>query len=512
MTTDVWPPSVAQDELYVALWDSPFWVNERLWVMDNVLFSQDGQVRRGKETAGRSRRNAPTPPPPPTTTKKTVPQTVGPTVEETMASAQRKVIVPQRYRLLVVHMSNANLTFCVSYHPIRLAICTTSPSITRCSPGRYVLGGPDQGGCADRGEAWITVRTSQARQVGLSFDFKFYGHYIRNISISTSEDLNKDGGRHRLPATYDDEVMWVIGYLNTGAYPSFVTDTQYVAPLFDSQLDSSLDTEASVRYRDNGTAFTVEWRRLRLGRPPGVCCFTFQATLVKGGRIVFAYWQVPQEGWAGAGGDIRVGVSDAYKVKKRPAHDPSGNQLEKVGDLDKDTANFLQSRTRLWYREMFRWQRLVDDYMERRKLPNPGTVKNDIEAQRVYHSFQLNSDVIDTSVTETGEDKHTAQSKRYWSFFLEKSTEEDQSDWSKAQANPGQRRTPGPNLPDYKVPRGGRSLETDAIVGILVGMFILIAIIAWTVHICSKKKSEPKVVVVQVVLSTWVVVVVLPAH
>ncbi|KAI8482350.1 hypothetical protein Bbelb_399410 [Branchiostoma belcheri] len=28
-----------------------------------------------------------------------------------------------------------------------------------------------------------------------------------------------------------------------------------------------------------------------------------------------------------------------------------GNQLEKVGDLDKDTANFLQSRTRLWYRE-----------------------------------------------------------------------------------------------------------------------------------------------------------------
>ncbi|XP_019638432.1 PREDICTED: plexin domain-containing protein 2-like [Branchiostoma belcheri] len=148
-----------------------------------------------------------------------------------------------------------------------------------------------------------SVHHRQDKPVGLSFDFKFYGHYIRNISISTS------------------------GYLNTGAYPSFVTDTQYVAPLFDSQLDSSLDTEASVRYRDNGTAFTVEWRRLRLGRPPGVCCFTFQATLLKGGRIVFAYWQVPQEGWAGAGGDIRVGVSDAYKVKKRPAHDPKRERL-----------------------------------------------------------------------------------------------------------------------------------------------------------------------------------------
>ncbi|KAI8487559.1 Plexin domain-containing protein 2, partial [Branchiostoma belcheri] len=215
-----------------------------------------------------------------------------------------------------------------------------------------------------------SVHHRQDKPVGLSFDFKFYGHYIRNISISTS------------------------GYLNTGAYPSFVTDTQYVAPLFDSQLDSSLDTEASVRYRDNGTAFTVEWRRLRLGRPPGVCCFTFQATLLKGGRIVFAYWQggvvdalidgllhsalvpswftvedVPQEGWAGAGGDIRVGVSDAYKVKKRPAHDPS-------------------------------------------KKSSMQSVKNDIEAQRVYHCFQLNSDVIDTSVTETGEDKHTAKSKR----------------------------------------------------------------------------------------------------
>ncbi|KAI8515169.1 hypothetical protein Bbelb_077600, partial [Branchiostoma belcheri] len=37
-----------------------------------------------------------------------------------------------------------------------------------------------------------------------------------------------------------------------------------------------------------------------------------------------------------------------------------GNQLEKVGDLDKDTANFLQSRTRLWYREALRREEQED--------------------------------------------------------------------------------------------------------------------------------------------------------
>ncbi|KAI8482329.1 Plexin domain-containing protein 2, partial [Branchiostoma belcheri] len=65
-----------------------------------------------------------------------------------------------------------------------------------------------------------------------------------------------------------------------------------------------------------------------------------------------------------------------------------------------------------------------------------------------------------------------------------------------------QRVTPGPNLFSVsELPRNNhrtqRTIGTNVIVGILVGIVILIAIVAWTVHVCSKMKAEADVVVVQ---------------
>ncbi|KAI8482330.1 Plexin domain-containing protein 2 [Branchiostoma belcheri] len=144
-------------------------------------------------TMGRARRNSPKTTPAPTlVTKKHTPQTARPVIQQ-----------------------NSHRYYISQYYPV-------------FPPGDSHW--EDMGS----GDAELVVGTGsppvhhkQNKPVSLSFDFKFYGHFIRNISISTR------------------------GYINTGPYPSYVTDTQYIAPLSDPRLDSSLDKFASVRYKDS---------------------------------------------------------------------------------------------------------------------------------------------------------------------------------------------------------------------------------------------------------------------
>lgn len=64
--------------------------------------------------------------------------------------------------------------------------------------------------------------------VKLSFDFPFYGHLIRNITIATG------------------------GFLYTGEYVhSWLAATQYIAPLM-ANFDTSLSNSSFVKYLDNG--------------------------------------------------------------------------------------------------------------------------------------------------------------------------------------------------------------------------------------------------------------------
>jgi hypothetical protein len=64
--------------------------------------------------------------------------------------------------------------------------------------------------------------------VKLSFDFPFYGHLVRNVTIATG------------------------GFLYTGDYVhSWLAATQYIAPLM-ANFDTSISNSSYVKYVDNG--------------------------------------------------------------------------------------------------------------------------------------------------------------------------------------------------------------------------------------------------------------------
>lgn len=64
--------------------------------------------------------------------------------------------------------------------------------------------------------------------MSLLFDFPFYGHTIRNITVASG------------------------GFLYTGEYVhSWLAATQYIAPLM-ANFDTSISNDSVVRYLDNG--------------------------------------------------------------------------------------------------------------------------------------------------------------------------------------------------------------------------------------------------------------------
>lgn len=64
--------------------------------------------------------------------------------------------------------------------------------------------------------------------VKLSFDFPFYGHLVRNVTIATG------------------------GFVYTGDYVhSWLAATQYIAPLM-ANFDTSLSNNSYIKHFDNG--------------------------------------------------------------------------------------------------------------------------------------------------------------------------------------------------------------------------------------------------------------------
>lgn len=134
----------------------------------------------------------------------------------------------------------------------------------------------------------------RAATINLTFDFPFYGHMVRNITIATG------------------------GFLYTGDYVhSWLAATQYIAPLM-ANFDTSMGNTSHIKYMDNGTAFTVQWANVPLQDRPTGGNFTFQATLLKNGDIIFAYKEIPMN-ISTIGDDshpVKVGVSDAYIIDR----------------------------------------------------------------------------------------------------------------------------------------------------------------------------------------------------
>ncbi|XP_016977090.2 plexin domain-containing protein 2 isoform X2 [Drosophila rhopaloa] len=134
----------------------------------------------------------------------------------------------------------------------------------------------------------------RAMTVELKFDFPFYGHYVRNITVATG------------------------GFLYTGDYVhSWLAATQYIAPLM-ANFDTSMSNDSFVRVQDNGTAFIAVWENVTLQDKPDFGKFTFSVTLLKSGDIVFAYLQVPTHinTIQDKEHPVKVGLSDAYIIDK----------------------------------------------------------------------------------------------------------------------------------------------------------------------------------------------------
>ncbi|XP_046686012.1 plexin domain-containing protein 2-like isoform X1 [Homalodisca vitripennis] len=134
----------------------------------------------------------------------------------------------------------------------------------------------------------------RAATVKLSFDFPFYGHMVRNVTIATG------------------------GFLYTGEYVhSWLAATQYIAPLM-ANFDTSISNDSFIKYVDNGTAFTVQWEKVVLQDKPDSGEFTFQATLHASGDIVFVYQNVPViiEKIQDDQHPVKVGLSDAYIIDR----------------------------------------------------------------------------------------------------------------------------------------------------------------------------------------------------
>ncbi|XP_075767799.1 plexin domain-containing protein 1 isoform X2 [Pelodiscus sinensis] len=132
----------------------------------------------------------------------------------------------------------------------------------------------------------------QASRVILSFDFPFYGHHLRQITIATG------------------------GFIFTGdVIHHMLTATQYIAPLM-ANFNPSYSRNSTVKYFDNGTVFVVQWDKVYLQGKEDIGSFTFQAALHSDGRIVFGYKEIPMsvQEISATQHPVKAGLSDAFML------------------------------------------------------------------------------------------------------------------------------------------------------------------------------------------------------
>ncbi|XP_041434548.1 plexin domain-containing protein 1 isoform X2 [Xenopus laevis] len=132
----------------------------------------------------------------------------------------------------------------------------------------------------------------QASRLVLSFDFPFYGHPLRQVTVATGGFIFMGNVLYRM-----------------------LTATQYVAPLM-ANFNPSYSKNSTISYRDNGTSFVVQWDKVPLHEKEDAGGFTFQTALHKDGRIVFGYKEIPLpvQNISSAQHPVKAGLSDAFMV------------------------------------------------------------------------------------------------------------------------------------------------------------------------------------------------------
>ncbi|XP_075990445.1 plexin domain containing lethal (1) G0289 [Anticarsia gemmatalis] len=133
----------------------------------------------------------------------------------------------------------------------------------------------------------------RATSIQLSFDFPFYGHDIRNVTVATG------------------------GFIYTGEHVhNWLAATQYIAPLM-ANFDTTLTNDSVIKLYDDGEKFTAFWENVTLQEDTSKK-FTFAVTLYKNGDITFAYKNIPIDVQEINDKEhpVKVGISDAYLTDK----------------------------------------------------------------------------------------------------------------------------------------------------------------------------------------------------
>nr|XP_008111757.1 PREDICTED: plexin domain-containing protein 1 [Anolis carolinensis] len=132
----------------------------------------------------------------------------------------------------------------------------------------------------------------QASRVILSFDFPFYGHHLRQVTIATGGFIFMGDIIHRM-----------------------LTATEYVAPLM-ANFNPSYSRNSTVKYFDNGKVFVVQWDQVYLEGKEDKGSFIFQAALHNDGRIVFGYKEIPMPVLeiSSTQHPVKAGLSDAFMI------------------------------------------------------------------------------------------------------------------------------------------------------------------------------------------------------
>jgi hypothetical protein len=135
----------------------------------------------------------------------------------------------------------------------------------------------------------LTSAYRKAAGFTMKFEFPFYGHKLKNITIATG------------------------GFCYVGDQThSWLAATQYIAPLM-ANFDT-ISNDSTIMFGDNGERLVVEWQNVRLRDDQDAGPFTFQLSLFKSGDIWFVYKNIPipANNISDANHPCKIGVSDAY--------------------------------------------------------------------------------------------------------------------------------------------------------------------------------------------------------
>jgi hypothetical protein len=140
-----------------------------------------------------------------------------------------------------------------------------------------------------------STRYKSTDRVVLPFDFPFYGHPVKTVTVAS-------GGFLSLPSIWQTSIV----------------ESQYIAPL-GAEFDASYSADSTVTMLAANDSITVQWKKVTVLNQPDLGQFTFQVTLKRDGDIYFAYRDVPHTpaNIDNSSHPVMLGLSDAYHIERQ---------------------------------------------------------------------------------------------------------------------------------------------------------------------------------------------------